>query len=380
MRAALAAASPDAVWPAADVSILRSRPIRRGTDIRRLSRFGAETWWLAPAHPDAHHVVNSIRWRRFPPRFVLAFKTFALAALDHPFPLELAVGRTDELPNVATVQIWVADLRVFAEWMCDRGVDGLARVTDADLVAYRSHVLAGSRTADRNASLFNAVRALWAYRSHLPDGCRLATASPWQGASGHQLAHAAQPGRVNRTPRIAAATMEPLLAWALRVVEDIGPDIRDAWVEYRRLDDGTHPTHEKYHGLLMRDRIELFVEQATREGAALPGHRVDGRLEINWNQLGRILGRWSSWPPALRRRIHAAGLPIAEGSPIGCVNGRVDGRPWRDGPIRAQEFPLLIRVLVAACFITTCYLSGMRPGEKRAELRLIQHSTTGTTG
>ena len=189
-----------------------------------------------------------------------------------------------------------------------------------------------------------------------------------------------QPGRVNRTPRIAAATMEPLLAWALRVVEDIGPDIRDAWVEYRRLDDGTHPTHEKYHGLLMRDRIELFVEQATREGAALPGHRVDGRLEINWNQLGRILGRWSSWPPALRRRIHAAGLPIAEGSPIGCVNGRVDGRPWRDGPIRAQEFPLLIRVLVAACFITTCYLSGMRPGEKRAELRLIQHSTTGTTG
>jgi integrase len=157
--------------------------------------------------------------------------------------------------------------------------------------------------------------------------------------------------------------MEPLLAWALRIVEDIGPDIRDAWIEHRQLDDATHPSHQQYHGLLMKDRIEMFVQLTKREGVALPGRAVDGGLEINWNQLGRILGHRSSWPPTLKQRVHAAGLPIVEGSPVGCINGLVDDRPWRHGPITIHELPLLIRVLTAACFITTCYLSGARSGE-----------------
>ena len=363
MTAAPAETTREVVWPDPDTPILRSRPVRPGTEPGRTSRFADERWRLQPAHPDAHHVVNDIRWRRFPAQLVPALKAFTLAALDHPFPPELAAGRTGELPNVATIQAWVRDLRVFAEWTRERGVGRLDEIIVADLDSYRADVLSLSRTPGRKAGLFNAVRALWAYRGFLPPECRLAPASPWDAAPGSQLAKAPRPGRVNKTPRIAPATMQALLAWALLVVEDIGPDVREAWTEYRQLNDGTHALHPQFHGLPITARVELFLKQATHDGTALPGHYRDGRITVNWGQLRRILGYWSSWTPTLKTRICQADLPVVDGSPVGTVTGRVHGRPWRDRPITAQELPTLIRVLSAACFVVTCYLSGMRPGE-----------------
>lgn len=354
---------PALAWPAPEVVVLRNRPLRAGSDTTPPSRFSDEIWRLTPAHPDAHNVVNGIRWNQFPPLLVPQFKAFVLAALDHPFPLELAVGRADELPSVATIWHWSIGLRVFAEWLTERGIKQLNEITDTDLEAYRVHVLSLNRTPARKMPLFNAVRALWAYRVHLPEDCRLASLNPWGGASGLQLANAPGPGRVNKTPRIAPATMEALLAWALRVVENIGPDIRDAWIEYRQLDDGTHPTHRHYNGLGLPGRIDMFLTHAKREGRTIPGHLVDGQWEINWQHLGRVLGRWSSWPTVHKQRVRAARLPIAEGSYVGDITGRVHGLPWRDRPITTQELPGLIRVLSAACFITICYLSGARPGE-----------------
>ena len=158
----------------------------------------------------AQHVVNAIRWQPFPAAFLLPLKTFALAALDHQFPLDLAVGRSEVFANVATVQAWLCDLLVFATWLEDQGIKQLTDVTGKDLDAYRVHVMALARSAGRKACLFNAVRALWAYREHLPRQCQMAAEVPWSGASGHQLAQAVTASRVNKTPRIDPATMEAL--------------------------------------------------------------------------------------------------------------------------------------------------------------------------
>src|SRR5487761_806649 len=111
------ASSPS--WPDGDVVVLRSRPLRSGTDLAALSRFADPAWKLTPAHPDAHYVVNAIRWQACPGAFLLPLKTFALAALDHQFPLDLAVGRSENFANVATVQAWLCDLLVFATWLED---------------------------------------------------------------------------------------------------------------------------------------------------------------------------------------------------------------------------------------------------------------------
>jgi hypothetical protein len=40
--------------------------------------------------------------------------------------------------------------------------------------------------------------------------------------------------------------------------------------------------------------------------------------------------------------------------------------------------PQMSRLLQAACYVVIAYLSGMRDSEKRAELRLMQHSATKT--
>jgi hypothetical protein len=155
--------------------------------------------------------------------------------LDHPYPEDEAIATGCAQLGIATVEIKLRDLRVFAEWIRDRGLRQLCEVTDRELDAYLAHVLALAKSPGRKTSLLGSVRTLWVFREHLPQECQLATVAPWGGASAHSLAGQPPPGRENKTPRIAPATMESLLAWSLRMLEVIGPDIRDAWTEYKQL-------------------------------------------------------------------------------------------------------------------------------------------------
>jgi len=352
------------LWPAGDTVVLRNRVIRPGTPESGLSRFGDAVWILQPAHPDAHHGVNSLHWPRFPAPLVPVFKTFALAVLDHPYPPVLALGRRSQRMAVDTVALTLRDLRVFAQWMAGQGLADLPGVTGSWLDAYRSHVLALATSAPRKAKLLGTVRILWGFRDTLPGQCRLPEAAPWNGASGRGLARVPPSGGGCKTPRIAAATMESLLGWSLRMVEDFGPDIAGAWQEYRQLRDGTHPSQRRFDGLTRSGRVALFIADAQRDGTALPGQRsTDGGSQPDLPHLSRLLGLASNLSPGQLRRVTESGLPIAPGSFLGTVSGRLDGRPWRAQPITAGEIRDLVRFLTAACFVIVCYLSGLRPGE-----------------
>jgi len=351
-------------WPAGDTVILRNRVIRPGTPEPRLSRFSDAVWILQPAHPDTHHGVNSLHWPRFPAPLVPVFKTFALAVLDHPYPPVLAIDRRSQRMAIDTVALTLRDLRIFAEWMTGQGLADLPGVTGSQLDAYRSHVLALATSAPRKAKLLNAVRTLWGYRDLLPGQCQLPEAAPWDGASGHGLAKVPPGGGGNKTPRIAPATMESLLAWSLRMLEDFGPDIAGAWQEYRQISDGTHPAQRRFDGLARPGRVALLIADAQRDGTALPGQRgTDGSWQPSLPHLSRLLGLASNLSSGQLRRISDSGLPIAPGSFLGTITGRLDGRPWRAQPITTGEIRDLVRFLTAACFVIVCYLSGLRPGE-----------------
>ncbi|WP_297701008.1 hypothetical protein [Mycobacterium sp.] len=155
--------------------------------------------------------------------------------LDQPCPEAEAIATGCDRLGIDTVGIKLRDLRVFSEWMRDRGLWRLCEVTDRELDAYLAHVLALAKSPGRKASLLAAVRTAWVFREHLPPECRFAAVRPWGGASAHSLAGKTPPSRENKTPRIAPATMESLLAWSLRMLDVMGPDIRDAWTEYKRL-------------------------------------------------------------------------------------------------------------------------------------------------
>jgi integrase len=363
----LALASPAEVpqWPAGDTVILRSRAVRLGTPAARLSRFADPVWIVQPAHADAHHSVNSLHWSRFPGHLVPVFKTFTLAVLDHPYPPVLAIERRSPRMAIDTVSLTVRDLRVFAQWLNDQGIPALPEVTPSALDAYRAHVLALGIPATRKAKLLNVIRILHGFRDLLPGQCQLPEAAPWGGASGHGLAKVTIRGGGCKTPRIAAATMDALLAWSLRMLEDLGPDIAAAWEEYCQLNDGTHPSQRRYDGLAPAERLARFLTDAQRDSTALPGQRdAGGRWQVNASHLSRLLGLDSNLPAGQARRAAAASeLPIAPGSFIGTIRGQVDSRHWQDQPITIGKIQDLVRYLTAACFVIISYLSGLRPGE-----------------
>ncbi|ABL79468.1 MULTISPECIES: hypothetical protein [unclassified Nocardioides] len=350
-------------------SILYHRTVRAGTTPSKLSRFEDTVWHLAPAHPDAHAKINAIRWDHWPAELVEVFKTVALAFLEHPVPRSVTVTSDGEPMSIGTLVFRLRTLHVFAAWMSQHHLPSLHEVTDQHLERYRRHVLGLETSNRRKRDLFIAVRTVWDYRAYLPPHCRLDTDNPWDGTPPSRLAAApCRPaGAENTTPRIAPATMEALLGWSLRMVEVIGPDVVAARAELDQFEAGTHPSQVTLDGLSSRQRLRAFAADASRQGHALPGHLSRDSQEqprINWSHLARMLQLpQRQVPPSLQPVIRDSGLPIADGSPVGTITGRIEERPWRERPLTTQELPGLVSHLSAACFVVISYLSGMRPGE-----------------
>lgn len=364
--ARVAVPAPDAgPWPTGDTLILRGRPVRAGTPAGRMSRFADPVWVLHPAHPDVHHTVNSTHWGKWPHELIREFKAVALAALDHPYPAAEAVASGCEQLAIDTVSLKMRDLRIFAAWMHGNGLASLSLVTARHLDAYRASVLALTVSDNRKAHLLHAVRLIWVFRRHLPEDCRMPAGEPWDGASGRSLAAAPRYSRENRTPRIAPDTMEPLLAWSLRMLEVLGPDIRDAWAEYQQILHGDHPWQEGFEHLAVTRRLELFLARARRDKIAVPGRVAPGKAaQPDPAHLARILMTETlSLGRDRLRLIEDSGAVIADGAYLAAIRGRLDGRPWRDHPVTVAEVYDLARMLAAACFTVVCYLSGARPGE-----------------
>ncbi|GAX58587.1 integrase SAM domain protein [Streptomyces olivochromogenes] len=367
-RAAVTVPAPsdEVEWPAGDTIVLRSRPVHPGTLAEEMAVFADDLWPLTSAHPDVHIGAINLHWAGYPPALTGAFKCFVLATLDHPHPVVMSGQKTHDQAGCGTVKIWFMRLRAFAIWLEHHGLARLCEVDDMLLDAYLDHVRALSVSEGAKYQLLNAVRALWAYSEHLPADCRLATAAPWQDAPIKALVELPPPGRFNATPRIAAATMEALLDCSLRIVEDLGPDIRAAWRHFQLLESGRHPRQGIYQGLQPRERVLLFLREAVRTGVALPGEPgTPGK--VSSFHLGRLLGLEKTRRGDVGRQAQALagqfGVPVADDCYLGTITGRIDGRPWRERPVTVGELPRLIRVLATACFVVICYLTGARPGE-----------------
>ena len=351
-----------------DVPVLHRHTIRPGTPEEKLSSFGDMVWHLDPAHPDAHVKIAAIYWRNWPAELVADFKRVVLAILTEPTPRTVTVTSGGELMGIGTLSFRLQTLRVLAAWMSQQHLISLHQVTDQQLDRYRQHVLGLEASNRRKRDLFIGVLAVWSYRDRLPSHCRIGSATtPWDGATPAQMANAPAraAGQENTTPRISSATMEALLSWSIRMVDTIGPDIVAARDELDRYETGTHSDQDGYHGLSSRQRVTRFAALTAEQGHALPGQLGhDGQTAINWAQIAVRLHLPSRQiQPYLRDPILDRDLPVATGSFVGTITGRIDDHPWRRQPITTQELPALMKSLSAACFVVISYLSGMRPGE-----------------
>ncbi len=291
-------------------------------------------------------------------------------------------------------------------WLTDHGVIGLGQVDDRHCAEYLEH---RSWRRDRCGHPIGSIGAARRAQATVPvielaDYGDLFTADryrpgfrPWAGHRADALS-----GRgtaENKTPPVPAEVFQPMLAAALYLVEEIGSRVA-ALDQMRRaatLVETTLPTRRPDP-----DRLLAVVERYVAEdrpfdavGPNVVARRMrrgwdpdDPLLTVNLNRIAQEAG----YRQLRRDTVPRLRAPLVEAvTRVGVGNrwardaelvARADGAaqvPWTL-PLRGPETSALASIARTACLITTAAVSGMRASEKRAELRLMQHSAAATTG
>lgn len=365
----------------ADGNVLHSRPIRPGA--AATSVFADDRWDLTPAMFEAHTTSISINWTRTLATFRTPLKKYVWHLLTH-VPDTDQVLRHGARPSVQTVVHTQKFLNLFTRMLARRGHRDLSTVTRADIDAWLEEIRARVATQSDNRHALTAVRAWWSRSEILPEDIRLPADVPWGGRVPSELLGFESTQLANRTPRINDVTINALVAWSLRIVEDWGPDVVRLLAERERLRNELSPTTAarirrgdpatrvapanrvataRTHAdtAATADRIIAFL---TEHRLRLPGIRVGDDVRIDGMHLSRLLGWRARVTPTILTRLAASGHPIAEFDetlPYDSLVCDDDGLPWVLVGYRGAR--KLRRVVRVACLILITYLTGMRTGE-----------------
>jgi hypothetical protein len=359
--------------PGPDAPVLQNRLLRPGTQPSQLSCFGDDRWNLTPAIFEGHLTAVSLNFALIPAAFREIAKHYAWLELNHEDLLILRRASINGRLAVYTMLSHLRNIRVFLDWLNLHGITSLDAVTETVLQRYLDHVRDAEIRRGARSDLLQAVRRLWAFRDLLPADARLPEAPPWNGKDTRILLGRPQRNRENRTPRIPEATMSMILSWALRMIDDFSGDILAALDEFRplfgRLNRRTTAPGQTRTARVqwLTERLEALLADFHTRGVPLPGVVMsDGTRQPDWAYLGRLLDcnyQLLERDGPRRRAILASGLPITDAAYLETrPTGLLDGQPWLQ-QIRYDQVPALARVLNAASFIVTAYLSGARPGE-----------------
>jgi hypothetical protein len=364
-------ANESAVFVASgDTPILVNRPLHSDWErVGSLSQFRDQRWNLTPAILEGNSSSLSIDFATVPQPFVDSVKLVIWNLLNHEGNQSAANRRVQRLAVRSIGGQCFRGLRSFVTWAHSRRIAFLCDVTDDDLELYLKHVSGSGQSVDKQEDLLGEVRRLWSLRQILPLADRLPASPPWGNDRLWVLIGKKRTQTANRTPRISPDTMEALLSWAMRFVDDFGLDITAAYYERLRYvaqakAPGSEPAAEK--GLSAVDVTAQLLARLAMSGESLPGTKSPDGVTLNQSHMGRLCGfsGASFGSGKVIEVIKTSGVPIREGSPMYLpIRGRLNGEPWRQESIGYEEAAVLIRHLVTACFVVIAYLSGMRPGE-----------------
>ncbi|MCV7288152.1 site-specific integrase [Mycolicibacterium wolinskyi] len=362
-------------WPHDHTLVLINRELVSGVDIAALSRFGDDHWSLTEAVFEEHAYTLKLNFTAIPAPLRTASKHYIWQLINHDVPTpfhQQAVGKA----SIRTVMSAWPSFKAFTVWLNQRNIESFGAVDDDVLDRYLSHLADSETTLDIKHRRALEVRRLWSYRSILPESMRLPLPPPWNDDPLHELLGKSLSRRENRTPRIAEASMQALLHWALRFVEEFSVDIVSAHDEHLRL-KGLSPQarRDRNGGRLgrsrgdeMERRVETYLARLQEIGGALPG-KVDatGTIQLDLQHLQRqlemVINQKTLTYPA-GALIVQSDLPIADAAYLDTpITATLDGRPWRDRPIAYEEARTLANHLSTAAMIVITYLSGARPGE-----------------
>lgn len=357
------------IWPGPDTLVLMNRQIRSDADLARLSRFADDRWDLNAAVFENHTRSLSLNFEVIPGPLRLATKFYIWQLINHPKARSMRHSAKGRISMQSLSNLFFAYLPHVLKWFVDQGVTEFCQVTSEILWAYLDRLDDDEVSTNKRYRHIIEVRRLWIHRSILPFYLRLPEAPPWDGEDTQNLLERRRIDRENRTKRIGEHTMQALLRWAVRFVEDFAEDILAAWDEHRML-MARRPKYTRGRrrprkwGELQADII-AYLEGLRSRDESLPGkRRDDGTLEPAWRHIGALLDCASSFEfTSSGDLIRESGLPIEDNIYLDApITAELDSQPWHQR-ITFTQGPRLARLLSTACFVIISYLSGARVGE-----------------
>jgi integrase len=360
--------------PLDDVHVLHGRPLRGGFALDETARFRDDVWPLGPAIQQRQQTAMQLNFASLPANYRTVAKELCYALLSADLP------PGEQRPALRTVHSVLRDLAVFLAWLHQHtpAAGGLhspsiGLLTGADLIAYQRHLLTRVGAPSRRTTRRAAVRLLWRYRTIL--GTDRLSFDPLRVEGWSQPA---QSRRENATARIPEQVHGPLLAWALRLVDDFAGDILTADQHWTAVRATRHTTNERGAAL---QAVRRLLDDHIATGRPLPGRRG----KVNVSALAEAAGCARNAVVRSQQRIAAAvaQVGITDYTRLDVpITALLDGRPWLDGIAtehhRDDSRARLARMLQAACYVVIAFLSGMRDSEikhlRRGCLRTIRDS------
>ena len=211
--------------------VLLQRQLVPGTDTSTLSRFGQNRWHVNEGIFEEDAAPYSFSFTAIPAPFRQLAKHYLWQVINHDAPSSMRRAAV-ERPSLRTIANMWTPLTLFLKWLHTRGITEMDHVTAELLDDYLIEVGAEDITLERKHRRITEVRRLWMYRSLLPEPMRLPAMPPWGGDAARELLGNVKTRGENLTPRIGEDTMDALLWWSLRFVEDFASDILAAHREY----------------------------------------------------------------------------------------------------------------------------------------------------
>lgn len=330
-----------------------------------IPRYGDPSWSLLAFNNNPSAADEHIWWTKFPEGLCEPFRHAAWALINFPLPahqLARLGSATRSKLSVARQSRTVLHWARFARWMETCGIAELPTITTEDLTRYSLDLAKDGLSRNTVIQHLVALVRLHLYGSeHLPPEHRLAE-PPWLSEGMDDYLPAATPGGENVTEPISPETLGPLLIWALRMVENLAPDVLAARAERARMMNVV----EGLAGSSDRGELEQYLRALRGSGSAMPTRVIPGgRTAPAAQYLAAITNtplpvtyqilRKKEWRDLLRDNPGPSPLDVE-------IRGRVGDSLWRDS-IDFGEVDRLTKRVVDACFMVIAYLTGMRPGE-----------------
>jgi hypothetical protein len=348
------------------------------------------------------------------PRWRLVAKELILAFLAPRHPAVAPLPRAYRTPlHLSSCVLRLNELTRLFDWLEQRGVTTLTALDVPTCEAYlqfRRYVTTEDGAVVGEQS--HAIRRIAAqiivdlvdYRDLFTTDHVRTDLRPWGGATASAIAEMPSGRTGNKTEPVATEVLQPMLAAALHMVEVLGEHAVEL---NNQIQEADRTCSLKVPGLrhsgptAVDDIIDVLTDY-TSTGRPLPmleDHGIASRLDAGWRAddpvlpvatsvIARQAGYtqiWKRWKPALREPFIAAVKSVGvqkmfarDAADAPTADGRGPA-PWTL-PLHRSEAVGLVGIVRTAAIIVLAATSGMRSSEKRAELRLMQHSAAATTG